>query len=241
MERLSAADRRLAWDGCVNVRDLGGLHCGDRTIRRGVLIRASTLGQLTAAGADTVRTHGIRTVIDIRWPHEIAALPSPFAPGTSYRNVPVDAGMRMDLHGNAVAGTLPALLVSLASRESGIADAIEAVASAEPAVVLHCQAGRDRTGFVVALILGAIGVDDKDIVSDYCASDEALATEYERFRAEHPEQAERLAETVAKRAWVMAAALGAMRSGYGDVGAYVRDAVGVSAQALTRLRQLLIA
>lgn len=237
---MTAADRRLAWDGCLNVRDLGGLRCGDRSTRRGVLIRASTLGRLTAAGAETVGTHGIRTVIDIRWPNEVAMLPSPFAHGASYRNVPVDAGMRMDLHGNAVAGTLPALLVKLAARESGIAEAIEAVASADPAVVIHCQAGRDRTGFVVALILGAVGVRDEDIVSDYCASDEALATEYGRFRAEHPEQAERLAETIAKRAWVMAAALGAMRSEYGGVGAYVQGAIGVPSHAVTRLRQMLI-
>ena len=59
--------RHLAWDGCFNVRDLGGLPTRDgHTTRRGAVVRADALPDLTAAGWAALRAHGVRTVIDLR-------------------------------------------------------------------------------------------------------------------------------------------------------------------------------
>src|SRR5262245_61039400 len=64
-------DRRLTWDGCFNVRDLGGLPTADgRVIRRGAIVRADKLNGLTGAGWAALVAHGIRTAIDLRDPSE---------------------------------------------------------------------------------------------------------------------------------------------------------------------------
>src|SRR5262245_9976195 len=64
-------DRDLDWDGCYNVRDLGGLHPVDgRVTRFGALVRSDAPSALTAPGWAAVRTHGIATVIDLVEDHE---------------------------------------------------------------------------------------------------------------------------------------------------------------------------
>jgi protein-tyrosine phosphatase len=238
--RLIAHDRRLAWDAYLNVRDLGGLRCAGGVIRSGVLVRASTLGLLTTAGSVAIRAHGVRTVIDLRGPDEVTALPNPFGLGLAYRNVRVDGEHTLKLHEHAIAGTMAHQLADLARPGSGLRAALAAIASADPAVVVHCQAGRDRTGIVVALLLAALGVADDDIVADYCASDAELADEYARFRAEHPEVAADMAERQARRAWVIGQLLAAVRTEHGDAERYL-NLIGVRSDEIKRLREMLVA
>ena len=66
VERIAPVDRRLAWDACLNVRDLGGLSLSGATLSRGKLVRSSMIGTLSPAGREAVRAHGIRTVVDLR-------------------------------------------------------------------------------------------------------------------------------------------------------------------------------
>ena len=64
-------DRRLVWDGCLNVRELGGLPTNDgRPTRRGAVVRADNLDRLTAEGWTALQDHGVRTVVDLRDAHE---------------------------------------------------------------------------------------------------------------------------------------------------------------------------
>ena len=65
------SDRHLDWDGCFNVRDLGGLPIADgRAVRRGALVRADKVSGLSAAGWSTLVEHGVRTIVDLRDPSE---------------------------------------------------------------------------------------------------------------------------------------------------------------------------
>ena len=240
MGGLIAQDRRLEWDACLNVRDLGGLRCTGGVIRPGVVIRASTLGSLTPAGSAAFGEHGVKTVIDLRGPDEVAAQASPYAIGLGYRNVRVDGEQTLKLHEHALAGTMGHQLAALARGGSGLRAAFAAIASADPPIVIHCQAGRDRTGIVVALLLATLGVADHDIVADYCASDTELAPEYERFRAEHPEVAADMAERQARRAWVIGELLAAVRAEHGHAAEYL-EAIGVRPAELERLREMLVA
>jgi protein tyrosine/serine phosphatase len=204
-----------------------------------VIVRASAIGSLTPAGTAAMREHGVRTIIDLRWPEEIATQPSPFASGVAYRNVPFDEPKVMRLYHHAVAGTMAEQLAALAPAASGLRAVIAAMAESEPAIVVHCQAGRDRTGAVIGLLLAAIGVADEDVVADYCLSDNELVPEYERLVREHPETAADIAEQRARRGWVMGALLAAVRSEYGDAREYLRVA-GVAPSQLTRLRDMLV-
>lgn len=237
---MTATDRHLAWAACLNVRDLGGLRTRDgRLTMRGVLIRASMIGTLTADGKEAMRIHGVRTVVDLRWPAEVEAQPSIFAKGIAYRNTPVDSDRQLALLDHASSGTMARQLATLAQPSSGIRDALHAIAASEPAVVIHCQAGRDRTGIVTALILAAAGVVDEDIESDYCASDVALASEYARLSREQPGETVGIPDAIERRKQVMGGVLRTMREAYGDAAGYLA-ALGVTPVAGDRLRRMLV-
>jgi hypothetical protein len=79
-------ERPLAWDGCTNVRDLGGLG----RIRHGALVRADALQQLSAEGWRALERHGIRTVVDLRNPDEIGEDTAPRPPGLTTIRIPLD-------------------------------------------------------------------------------------------------------------------------------------------------------
>jgi protein-tyrosine phosphatase len=238
VERI-ASDRRLVWDACLNVRDLGGLSCGGSTIARGRLVRASIIGTLGATGRDAARAHGVRTVIDLRGDDEVAETPSPYRDGMVYRRVPFTSARMMALHNAARDGALPEELRLIAVAGGGLADAVGALADAEPGIVLHCSAGRDRTGIVIAILLAAIGVPDEEIVADYVASDEALVDEYERFKAANPERAADVDDGIAKRAWVMEQVLATLRDTFGGGAAYLHRA-GVRPDQLDAIRRQLL-
>ena len=72
------ATRALAWDACLNVRDLGGLTTRDRRrVRRGALVRSDQLCRLSDGGRAALVAHGVRTVIDLRNPAEAEKDPDP--------------------------------------------------------------------------------------------------------------------------------------------------------------------
>ena len=238
-ERMAADTRRLAWDACLNVRDLGGISCGDSAIRRGRLVRASIIGTLSDAGRAAVRAHGIRTVIDLRVDEEIAETPSPYREGTVYRHVPFSVARTMGLHRAAAEGTMADELRRLAEPGGGLAAAIRAIADAEPGIVLHCMAGRDRTGIIVAVTLAAIGVPDEEIVADYVASDAELAADYERFKSLNPDRAADVDAGVERRAFTMGDVLATLRREFGGAAAYLR-AAGVTGDEIDAIRAKLL-
>jgi protein-tyrosine phosphatase len=207
---------------------------------RGRLVRASIIGTLSSAGRDAVRAHGIRTVIDLRGDDEVAETPSPYATGVAYRRVPLTALRIMALHEAAHAGTLSDELRRISVRDGGLASAISAIAESETGILLHCVAGRDRTGIVVATLLSALGVPDDEIVADYAASDAELVSEYERFKTANPDRAGAVDEGVAKRGWVMEEVLTTLRLAFGGAAAYLRSA-GVTEAELGAIREKLTA
>src|SRR3954451_5583654 len=162
--------RVLNWDGCVNVRDLGGLPAaGGGRIREGALVRSDNVRRLTDAGWEALEAHGIRTVLDLRWIAERDVDPP--------REVTIDV-VHLSLLGDdgAVYGrelderlsgiddptsrTTAAYLDMLTTWRSRFVDAVRTVADAPPGgVLVHCAAGKDRTGIVVALLLSLAGVD----------------------------------------------------------------------------------
>ena len=186
-----------------------------------------------------MRAHGIRTVIDLRGDDEVAETPSPYRDGMAYRRAPFMSARIMALHLAAHDGSLPEELRRVAVPGGGLEAAVRAIAEAEPGIVLHCAAGRDRTGIVIATVLAAVGVPDEEIVTDYVASDDELVEEYERFKAANPDRAAAVDEGIAKRAWVMGQVLVTLRDAFGGGAAYLRLA-GVRPAQLDAIRAKLL-
>lgn len=169
-------DRRLTWDGCTNVRDLGGLRTGNgRLTRRGAVVRSDHPARLTAAGWSSLHAHGIRTIIslgtygknDEDFP-DVA--PRPLDITTMHVDVE-DITDQEFLYRWAVSDLWCTPFYyqdALARWPERHAAAISAIAQAQPGGVLfHCVRGVDRTGIVTLLLLALVGVSAEDILADY--------------------------------------------------------------------------
>jgi len=157
-----------------------------------------------------------------------------------YRRSPLTSARIMALHHAAHDGSLPDELRRIAVPGGGLADSVGTIAAATPGIVLHCTAGRDRTGIVIATVLAAIGVPDAAIIADYVASDDELVEEYDRFKTANPDRAADLDKGIAKREWVMKATLAVLRDEFGGAAAYLRLA-GRRPEQLGPIRAKLLA
>jgi protein-tyrosine phosphatase len=187
----------MAWinlDGAVNVRDLGGMPLTDgATTAAGRLIRADNLQELSPADVKKlVDEIGVTVVVDLRSVAELTAEgPAPLdaVPGVLHVHHPVlsEIGSATDVVAEAILARserdktrYPAnhltghYLGYLEERPDEVVAALRAIATADGAAIVHCAAGKDRTGVVVALALEAAGVTPEAIVADYAATGERV-------------------------------------------------------------------
>lgn len=170
----------------LNARDLGGYPTldGDVTRQRS-LIRADDLAQLSSDGLAALAAYGVETVLDLRWPEEIAAAPSPVPgrlPGVRY----VSVSLLADNPGQW--GTLGGYCAKeqwkrtvLERLQPQLREALGVIAAAGPGPLLfHCVAGKDRTGVIAALLLTLADVTPDAIATDYAASTGNLRDAYLR-------------------------------------------------------------
>lgn len=179
--------RRLTWDSCYNTRDIGGFKLGDgRETRWRAVIRSDNLCRLTHAGRASLVEYGVRTVIDVRAPSELLVDPPPFAMpdpriGVACLNLPFFTDD--DLAASPANDTQPAAeiyVLMLHRFAPRVATIMTGVARAEEGgVLVHCLAGKDRTGLIVALLLSLVGVPDDVIAADYALSSEYLRPDTE--------------------------------------------------------------
>ena len=168
----------LDLDGAHNVRDVGGLRAGARTVRPGVLLRGDHLEDLSAAAADRLcDVTGLRAVVDLRAVEE-GPQPGGWLAGRAVQRLHLplvdltrvgpDAPLQradgvIDFtasYGRMLAGCGPAVVEILRF----------ALGPGRVPVLVHCAAGKDRTGIAVAVLLAAAGVDEDDIAADYAAT-----------------------------------------------------------------------
>lgn len=185
------AARALAWDGCVNVRDIGGLPTDDGgEIRPRVVVRADSIRGLTETGWQALLDYGVAVAIDLRSDDELQQDPDREAP------IPV-VHIPIDPNEAPAAFQFPTMREGyealLEHFPQAFAQAIETVATSDGTVVIHCAGGRDRTGIAVALMLRLAGVDADDIAADHALSDESWAPYNEAWfaAAEDDEERER--------------------------------------------------
>jgi len=175
-------ERILAWEGCLNVRDLGGLPTGDgRETRFGRVVRSDSPGLLTAAGWRALVGYGVTTIVDLRRPVERAEDPSR-EPAVEVNHVSLlgadDEARWTRLEALAAAAPSPAASTAVIYRDvlavngAELAEAVGAVAEARPgAVLVHCVGGKDRTALVTAVLLRLAGVPTAVIAADYALSE----------------------------------------------------------------------
>lgn len=130
--------------------------------------------------------------------------------------------------------------VMLRRFNANVAIVAEAVAASDGAVLLHCYAGKDRTGLVVALLLATVGVGEEDIIADYVASHDCLrGPRAARMSAAAPAERELLEHRLGAEAATMIYVLNFLKTEYGGAETYMR-ASGVAEAFLQTLKQRLV-
>jgi protein-tyrosine phosphatase len=244
-------ERTLIWDGCVNVRDLGGHPTEDgRTTRFGAVVRADSVRALSDAGWDALLAYGVSRIVDLRLRSELALDP-PRELDVEIVHVPLlqiddeewaEIDAIFDAQPDAAGSTRAVYLEFLERRRPQFAQAFAAVADApEGTVVVHCQGGKDRTGLVVALLLRVVGVDVEAIVADYALSGPNLSERTSAWVAETDDELERerRRRIGSAPAEAMVAVLEELERRYGSVREYL-DAAGVDQATVDKVRTRLV-
>ncbi|MGR6913530.1 tyrosine-protein phosphatase [[Actinomadura] parvosata] len=234
--------RHIEFVNLCNFRDVGGYAAKDgRTVRWQRLYRADSLGWLAGEDLAAFRALRVRSIIDLRHPYEVEkAGRAPETEGQLYQNLPIE-GRPWDVAAFSEELGVARYLADryLEVTEDGVGNlktALETIARADNApVVVHCAAGKDRTGVLTALVLSLAGVSEDDIVADYALT--GLATE--RFVADwtrrHPDAALwpgfGLAPAEAMRLF-----LTDLTARHGSVERYVTHVIGLPPDAVSELR-----
>jgi len=227
----------LDWPGLANARDLGGLPVEGGAIREGALIRTESLTRLTEP--DRLRDAGVSLIVDLRRPNE-SPEPHPFADDDIYVNLPVEDPADQ----KNIDSTMGALyLEMLDARPDLFAAALGSMAEAEPgAVLVHCAAGKDRTGLVVALALSVAGADPEVVAADYATTGDRLAPYVDAYLTsiEDEQQREFWRGHQATPVEFMLGVLDHLEVEHGGVEAYLRSG-GMTDEQLSALRERLVA
>ena len=168
-------------DNALNLRDVGGLACrGGGSTRHLVLLRSGSLRLLTPDDARVLLSVcGVGVVVDLRTAREVAADgPSVLArAGVATLHLPLmdDDGLALpEANGDPVAALRRAYQGYLDERGHHVATLARLVAGSTTATLVHCAAGKDRTGVAVAMLLDAVGVERAAVVADYTATNDVI-------------------------------------------------------------------
>ena len=246
----------------MNFRDCGGYHTPTGRVREGMIFRSDRLSELTPGDFGVLAGLNLGLIVDLRRPSETESHPtrwpgtttpeiwhapilddeghSPSARSIQAQDPEISAALMADLYRS---------LVSEEATRQRFMRILTRLSDADtPPFVFHCAAGKDRTGVLAAILLGALGVSEQDIVADFMLTE--LHYDGQRHLDEHVTQAVALQGTSLSREMLLPfftvrqayiqAALDEIASRHDSIYAYVREDLGVSASALERLRRRLL-
>jgi protein tyrosine/serine phosphatase len=243
--------RELVWDGCLNVRDLGGFRTesGEET-RFGSIVRADSVRQLSDDGWAALVDYGVTTIIDLRGdqerqedppydvPVEVLHVPFMEADESEWKEVEERIEAAVRAAPEVTAATRDVYLIFLEHFKDNVAAGIRAVADApDGAVLIHCVGGKDRTGLLSAFLLHLAGVDVEQIADDYALSEIRLRPRHDEWfaAAESDEELERLQRIAQTPAASMVGVFEELERRHGSVEGFLHDA-GLTDDELGRAR-----
>jgi protein-tyrosine phosphatase len=235
--------RHLNLAGASNFRDLGGYPTRDgRHVRWRQIFRSNHLGHITAADSEILRGLRIRSAFDFRGTEERVAATCGLAE-IAVHSLPIEptvvATLRAHLAATGALSPADALEVMRDSYRNYVrynTPRFRALFSHllgdHAPLVIHCTAGKDRTGFACALILHALGVSDDLIAEDYLLTNRFYRRD--AHASELPEEVKAVLGSV--QASFLAAAFEAIGAEYGDLESYFSDGLGLGPAERTSLK-----
>lgn len=254
---MTDMQRLHAFDGLTNFRDFGGYDAGGRRIVTGRFFRSANHALASEADLARLRDMGISAVVDLRRPQERERAPSRRWDGFSAQVIEnhdndegADSWDKFMTHWDMEAASYRGFLLRYYAEAPHLPRLLDLftryfdiVANSEGAVVVHCAAGKDRTGLAVALTHWLAGVHRDDIIADYLLTNTSGRFEAHgaNWRAAILEQHGRAPTMEVMRAIMGVEAIFLERSfdviteRNGGVEGYLRDALGVDAAKRARI------
>lgn len=246
-------DADLHLDGVPNARDLGGYRTADgRRVRRGLVYRSGDLSAATPRDLERLQALDIRLVIDLRHDAEVESAPDRLPAEADYLRLPFNApGHRLWQVVELIVNLrrLDAVLlriysdIALQTGAQGLGDILRLLATDDRAlpVLIHCSAGKDRTGLTAAVLLSVLGVPDDVIFADYSLSNRYYAA----FLAGTERQVEATARIGIRAsdlhpllladAATLEAIFSDLRGQFGSIEGYLHERAGIDSDTLDRL------
>jgi protein-tyrosine phosphatase len=199
------SEGHLRLDGAVNVRDIGGYRSAfGPAVTSGQLFRADSLSQLTPPDLDRLAALGLRAVIDFRTSGEILLNGADrLPPGIQAVSLPVSGGdlgaiyeviasgdperQQQALGAGRAADFMVAMnrgFVSDARQREQFGAALRMIAGGRVPLLYHCTGGKDRTGWMTAIILTTLGVPREAVTRDYMLSNDYHQAGYAKLRSD---------------------------------------------------------
>ncbi len=236
----AANGSELQLETVSNARDLGGLAgAGGRRVRHGRLYRSGNPALACGADIERLQGLGLDAVVDFRSPDEKSADEAPFGQRFNWIAMPVlEGSMAMDVLMPRLRESTPedvdAFMLEVYRdfpvRYRQVFGDFMRNAQAGKTLLYHCTAGKDRTGFASLLLLSALGVGQDDILANYLESNQRNA----RFNTQALERIaqfgirpEVMMPLLEVRASYLEASMQAIEAGYGDMGRYLSEGLGV--------------
>jgi protein-tyrosine phosphatase len=236
--------RHLNLEGASNFRDLGGYPTGDgRTVRWRQIFRSNHLGHLTEGDVNVVRGLGVRSAFDFRGVEERASAAC-LVKEITVHSLPIEptvvAALRAKLQARALSSG-DALEIMRESYRGYVRlnthsfrELFARMLDDSAPLVIHCTAGKDRTGFACALVLHALGVPEKVISEDYLLTNNY----YRRDPNSSPDLPVEVRQAIGSvEASFLAAGFDAVSAQYGDLETYFRDGLGLGMPERTTLKR----
>jgi protein-tyrosine phosphatase len=229
--------RHLNLAGASNFRDLGGYAGKDgRTVRWRQIFRSNHLGHLTSADVAVLRQLGVRSAFDFRGKDERGEALCGIEDIETH-SLPVEPTVVAALRAIHTAGRMPTADDALEVMRESYRGYVETstprfralfahLLEDRAPLVIHCTAGKDRTGFACALILHTLGVPDDVIAEDYLLTNQFYRRD-PSASSDLPAEVTQVLGTV--QASFLAAAFETITSGYGSLDNYLRDGLGIGA------------
>jgi protein-tyrosine phosphatase len=243
---VSDHPRNLNLVGAANFRDLGGYPGSDgRRVRWRRLFRSNHLGNLTDADIDVLRGLGLKCAFDLRGAEERLPTMCRFD-GIAVHSLPIEPATLAVLRARLATGEpLPPAETAEIMRESyrnyvrhhthSFRALFGHLIEDRAPLVIHCTAGKDRTGFACALVLHALGVAHDVIVEDYLLTNQFWKMSETGGSAELPYEVRAVITQV--DASFLTAALDTIESDHGGLDAYLTDELGLGARERATLAE----
>lgn len=247
------AGKQIKLQGANNVRDLGGYRTKTgKTVKAHVLLRAAALNKLTKADAKKLKqVYHVRTDIDLRSKAEAAKAPDVKISGVTYTFDPVVKDVSQQFSMTSKDGVkvmengYKAMVTSTQGKKAY--KKMFKILLKNPkgqAVLWHCTAGKDRTGIGTALVLSALGVSRKTVMSDYLLSNKYLAASnkvtIQQLKDKGADAAtiKLMTDMLSVKKSYLNAAFSAINKKYGSVDKYLQKGLGLTKTDRTKLQKL---